>query len=225
MPKPMVLTKENVIAVMEGRKTMTRRIINPQPNVCPSENHPINHPNSFLSHVNKHGGIITGVMTIQEYAKEYAKYQVGDKVYIAEGYKFKYANLSQFSLVARTVSGRYTSDDSKFEMQLTEKEWKLFKARKDPYRHNAGRFMYKSLARTFMTITDVRVERLQEISMDDCFAEGITETRDSNDTLIFTPFDNFKTLWDSIHGPGAWDRNDWVWVNKWAKLKGDSDGK
>ncbi len=218
MSKPMVLTKENLIAAMEGRKTMSRRIIKPQPVMDKIES--FGESWSWRKSSKDRFSGVTYKQLISDKGLLYpgrARYSVGDEVYVAEGYKFKYANLSQFSLVARTVSGRYTSDDSKFEMQLTEKEWKLFKARKDPYRHNAGRSMYKSLARTFMTITEVRVERLQEISMDDCIDEGIIYGGEGTHYQLTAG--KFQILWNSIHGDGAFKLNPWVFVYKWGEVE------
>lgn len=82
---------------------------------------------------------------------------------------------------------------------------------------------------TTCEITKVRAERLQDISAVDAELEGVAHTefwtpKEMNDR----PFEEkwwddfyfwshypqivFKRLWDSIYGPGSWDRNDWVWV-------------
>lgn len=71
-------------------------------------------------------------------------------------------------------------------------------------------------SRLTLRITDVRVERLQDISEEDARAEGVTplfggmpshadEDRPSH-------YAAFARLWNSINGPGSWDANPWVWA-------------
>jgi len=64
-------------------------------------------------------------------------------------------------------------------------------------------------ARTIVEITDIRAQQIQSISEDDAIAEGVQgdETYDQS-----TPRMCFEALWDSIHGEGAWERNEFVWV-------------
>lgn len=61
-------------------------------------------------------------------------------------------------------------------------------------------------SRITLEITGVRVERLQDISEDDCWAEGIPYSPDVD------PVHEYRALWESINGPGSWDANPWVWV-------------
>ena len=74
-------------------------------------------------------------------------------------------------------------------------------------------------SRITLRITDVRVERLQNISEDDARAEGwpgpITETG----FPIAAPLAWFANVWTSINGPGAWDDNPWVWVIEFERVK------
>ncbi|GJH15010.1 hypothetical protein CBA19CS22_00730 [Caballeronia novacaledonica] len=68
-------------------------------------------------------------------------------------------------------------------------------------------------SRITLEITGVRVERLQEISQDDAEAEGINFLRsvpDADETLDARGL--FHCLWDGINGDGAWAANPWVWV-------------
>jgi len=64
-------------------------------------------------------------------------------------------------------------------------------------------------SRLTLTVTDVRVQRLQDISEDDMRAEGMHGNAGGAwgcEGLV----EDFTDLWDTIHGEGAWDRNDWV---------------
>ena len=81
-------------------------------------------------------------------------------------------------------------------------------------------------ARLFLEVVDVRLERLQDISLEDAKAEGIkcqTSKESGNpfkrffnyitDTYtFFFPNRSFMTLWKSIHGVESWNNNPYVWV-------------
>jgi len=96
------------------------------------------------------------------------------------------------------------------------------------YRH--ARYMPKKYARTWVQITDVRVQKVQAISEEDAIAEGIQKftygeeygegfishgywtERLALGAMPVTARLGFARLWDSIHGPGAWERDDWVFA-------------
>lgn len=83
-------------------------------------------------------------------------------------------------------------------------------------------------SRITLEITSVRVERLQEISSRDAIAEGIEacpiggEWRNYLDSApnrdALTPRVSFRSLWESINGPGSWDADPWVWVVEFRRL-------
>jgi hypothetical protein len=90
-------------------------------------------------------------------------------------------------------------------------------------------------SRITLEITSVRVERLREISASDSIAEGIEPVPDNSpfrntcgwkdylepDSLPFDhdkPSASFRTLWESINGPGSWKLNPWAWVIEFKKL-------
>ena len=72
-----------------------------------------------------------------------------------------------------------------------------------------ARFMPKWACRAVAECLEVRVERVQEISEEDSLSEG------------FQFREHFIRTWDSLHGPGAWERNEYVWVYRFRPLKGD----
>lgn len=75
--------------------------------------------------------------------------------------------------------------------------------------------MPQCLSRITLEITKVRVERLQEISNNDCEAEGLN--RDGPlESGNLRP--EFAELWDSLHSKGAWEQNPWVWVIEFKRL-------
>lgn len=86
-------------------------------------------------------------------------------------------------------------------------------------------FMPRWASRITLIVTDVRVERLQNISEADAIAEGVDTERccgvpsDSCGTHLggccgqpeaVEPVEAYSDLWDEINGPGAWDANPWV---------------
>jgi len=69
-------------------------------------------------------------------------------------------------------------------------------------------------SRITLEVTGVRVERLQDISEADAMAEGVhysllEKIQAGQDRWARHAY---KKLWESIHGPGSWDLNPWVWV-------------
>jgi hypothetical protein len=69
--------------------------------------------------------------------------------------------------------------------------------------------MPKWAARIWLTVTDVRVQRVQEISEADARAEGWPGNPEPP-YGCHHPRLWFKLTWNDIYGPGAWERNDWV---------------
>ncbi|EMM8868934.1 TPA: hypothetical protein R1870_001239 [Klebsiella oxytoca] len=79
--------------------------------------------------------------------------------------------------------------------------------------------MPKTASRILLEITDVRVERLNAISQEDAQAEGMaltgwrpTYSDPDSGGEVWTPYDNFAQLWESIYGADSWKFNPWVWV-------------
>ncbi len=86
-------------------------------------------------------------------------------------------------------------------------------------------------SRITLEVTGVRVERLQDISEEDAIAEGVEVLwrgyDDAQDFYrnyhtggyLFTAKASYRTLWESINGPGSWERNDWVWVIEFKRIE------
>jgi len=84
-------------------------------------------------------------------------------------------------------------------------------------------------SRITLEITDVRVERLQDISEEDCTAEGIGEPYFGDGDPPFVEPGvwvsrrmQFRNLWNHINGAGSWDANPWVWVVSFPAIAKDA---
>jgi hypothetical protein len=75
-------------------------------------------------------------------------------------------------------------------------------------------FMPRTASRILLKITDVRVQRLQDISQYDARAEGYTPH-----SYPLLPKIWFRHTWSSIHGDSSWDANPWVWALTFRRLK------
>lgn len=214
--RPIIFSGEMVRAILDGRKTQTRRVINPQPthelqdDSTPDCGHyewewcgKLLHPS--LCPYGKAGGGI--------YNKS------GDRLYVKERWALdkKYDKFPG-SKVPKKGRGRifYFADGEK-------PEW--------AGRSRAARFMPRWASRILVEITNVRWQQLQEISEKDARAEGVKSFEDLQLTWrdyqlksyapLHTARDSFKSLWDSINakrGQG-WDKNLWVWPITFEQIK------
>jgi len=96
------------------------------------------------------------------------------------------------------------------------------------YRWRPSIHMPRWASRITLEITSVRVERLQDISEADAAAEGVTpkwepgcsgRLMEALSGFSFRPAASaYADLWESLHGPGSWDANPWVWVVEFKRI-------
>lgn len=79
--------------------------------------------------------------------------------------------------------------------------------------------MHRWASRITLEITAVRVERLQDISEADAFAEGVTVTPCKPSRAERMGRDAYRELWKSINGHGSWEINPWVWVIEFRRVE------
>ena len=193
-------------AVIEGRKSMTRRIATA-----------LNHPNiTDISEwgIDSNGKAMLNItydIGLQE--DVYPNFQIAEVVAVAQAYK----NDDVLSFNA------YFPDGLKRHKEMLSSPGyrnKMFvKAEYMPHR---------------ICITDIKVERLRDISEEDCMKEGIMEGEFMNtwDTFYFdmwgdvpnhitfkTPHAAFASLIDRISGRGTWERNPWVFAYEFELVK------
>jgi hypothetical protein len=80
-------------------------------------------------------------------------------------------------------------------------------------------FLPRRGSRILLEITDVRVQRLQEISEGDARAEGAQKSWAGWPRLA-SYRSGFQSLWESINGTGSWHANPWVWAITFQRLGG-----
>lgn len=186
--KPILFNTEMVRAILDGRKTMTRRIIKFPINRF-TKNIPIADNVSFRQ-------IRSGKANFHEepfYGFDMkSPYSVCDTLYVRE----------TFAQPARHIFW-YKADENSW-LNSKNMRWK-------PSIH-----MPKEAARIFLKVTDVRVERLQEITEEQAEKEGLN---DYTSTAL-----GFCYLWDSIIKKSdldtyGWDANPWVWVIEFELLE------
>jgi hypothetical protein len=83
--------------------------------------------------------------------------------------------------------------------------------------------MPRALCRLVLEVTGVRVERLNDCTQADAIAEGIERDGDgwlsyAGGSCVEFPTTSYASLWDSINGADAWDANPWVWVVEFRRV-------
>ena len=87
-------------------------------------------------------------------------------------------------------------------------------------------FMPRHASRITLEVNAVRVERLHDISHEECIKEGMTSDDNgwwgapggSRGLLCTDPKYAYKEVWDSINGKDAWKQNPWVWVIEFKRI-------
>ena len=123
----------------------------------------------------------------------------GDRLWVRETWA---RNEDQLSDTRMDTSLVYRADgETRAKDNGTDKPWR-------PSIH-----MPRWASRITLEIAGVRVERLQDISTADCWAEGIAASPDVD------PVHEYRDLWESINGPGSWDANPWCWVLEFRRAQ------
>jgi hypothetical protein len=206
--RPIPFKGPMVRAIIEGRKTQTRRVLDPQPDSHARVNH-IEHvegTRSFDLHSGARlaNGKFQGSDRMQMVAAPYAP---GDRLWVREAWRAPIAvdHLPPRDIWA-TTPVCYEADGSKQPRHSIE--W-------GRYRHSM--FMTRWASRLTLIAESVRIERLQEISEEDAVTEGAgrkaggyTWPGAHHNAPPVTARTAFSMLWESINGAGSWDANPWV---------------
>lgn len=187
--RPILFSAPMVRALLEGRKTQTRRILKPQPHLMSANS---------LSYFGTDG------------KGHELRMRVGDRLYVREHWR---------------TSG---SLDSTAPRDLPRTAALLYNVDEDrpvwAGKHRQAMHMPRWASRLTLTVTDVRVERLQDISEADAIDEGIegysgmdpecagyiNYANNSDDGYWINPKASYASLWNLINGPDAWGTNPYV---------------
>ena len=212
---PILFSTEMVKAILDGRKTMTRRIV--------KHKYPLRGaPKSFSPYWDTDDDTLKkmfGFETEDEFVK--CPYQVGMKLWVRE--TFAYNTFCPPAKVDYKASYPI--------VEISQRPWK------------PSIFMPRWASRITLEITDIRVERVQDITDEDAIAEGLLKlTKDNgriwkygipdrdglpgNDDIGWawehwrmSPIDAYQYLWDSINGKKyPWSSNPWVWVISFKRV-------
>jgi len=200
-----ILFKPDMIqAIVEGRKTQTRRVIKPQPRRI---------DDAFDGTWEwKEKGHYYDDLTLYEELRSKPPYQVGETVYIKEAWA-EWINTSE-----HLASGVISIEEARADViyKATTPNWdEILKENGNPYLIKHTLLMPEWAARYFIKITDVRAERLQEITEEDAILEGMPRVTFPRHGAIIA----YGKLWNSLNKDYPWESNPWVWVYTFVKLE------
>lgn len=226
--RPILFSAPMIRALLAGTKTQTRRAI-PQAMQDAYDNY-----DDWCSNVS--AGVPTSRQWEREFFLERVRIQPGDRLWVRE-------------------SGHLLREAYDHDPQLREDLWRdagfqhsadgsIAPARDyDPplaeWIDDCARIVRPSIhmprwaSRLTLCVTDVRVERLQDISEEDARAEGVVQRPDGWFTVVDTSrgltgaathaVGAYAMLWETINGTGAWDANPWVAAYTFAVRSGNID--
>jgi hypothetical protein len=211
--RPIIFNAEMVKAILDGRKTQTRRLVNDNHTKAIEFMGGSNEENDEFEFVglnygkwgddsNEHGP--EWLVSCTEYPEEgvlpigQLLGAIGDRLWVRETF-------AQGLCTKSTLAYKATHKPEDLEEGWFEQiKW-------TPSIH-----MPRRASRINLEITNVRVERLKDISEEDALAEGCKAV----DMYELTAKDKFSSLWSSIYGEQSWQSNPWVWVVEFKRVEG-----
>lgn len=234
--KGLIFNSEMVRAILDGRKTQTRRIMKVQPEnselglsrVVESKNG-IDDGKYFWSQSDATG--------LKSRSKPFACPfgTVGDRIWVREAFRVHSRATDVATLVYKASErNSWTEQTHRVPVAVCNKP-------ATPEKWTPSLHMPRWASRILLEITDVRVERLNAISPEDAESEGLERTNFTGfgdepglpsypePDVYFDPLkkqwkeyppEAFAGLWESIYGEGSWQANPWVWVIKFKRIEG-----
>ncbi len=198
--KPILFSTSMVRAILDGRKTMTRRVIKNPP--WGMHNWDYDEDGGFEARCGNGGA---GGIFLDWNEPLKPPYKPGDILYVRETW---------VDTVSLPLDCAHYGINDKY----------MYKANclddiNPPWKWKPSIHMPKEAARIFLKVIDVRVERVQDISEDEAVAEGFSGFED--EAYLVLPSEEFAQYWDSLDAKRGfgWDENPWVWVIEFERIK------
>jgi hypothetical protein len=189
--RPIIFSAPMVRALLDGRKTQTRRVLKPQPDTTSDPS-----GQGQWGSVNRYG--------YWRPVAEICPVQPDDRLWVKETIR---PQLLRHILTGEELPGKWaTAYDADGEDVVNSEGFNCV-----PWWNHGGKlspiYMPRWASRITLTVTDVRVQRVWEISEADAVAEGFASYPPGRSAQI-----QFHAIWNSLHGPEAWDANPWVYA-------------
>jgi len=209
---PIIFSARMVRAILEGKKTQTRRVIGG-----------FDGADKFVRTDGVHAIFTDGILdrALPENAPhlmsakcQYGK--VGDRLWVRE--TCMYGGYFQGILIKYAIAGgEYIGSTMRISSFTADPEWMKFRERYSD-KWCPSIFMPRWASRVTLEITGVRAERVRSIAWSDAYAEGI-----SGGDWLGDPIGEYAKLWDSINAKRgySWDSNPWVWVIEFRRVEGE----
>lgn len=218
--RPILFSAPMVRAILDGRKTVTRRAVKPQPEDGATLAFLIQKPNAkgscaHFAHVDERG------IHSKELTLHCPHGMPGDRLWVREAWRTTGDDGRCDRMPPREIQPHavwYEADPLPFANPSNAPL---------PGKLRPSMFMPRWASRIALEITDVRVERLQSISEPDAMAEGVEQRGESwrNYLMPDAPeagfncaYNSFRSLWQSINGAESWDVNPWVWAISFKRV-------
>jgi len=197
--RPIIFSAPMVRALLDGRKTQTRRVVKPQP-----------------THLNPAGvpRIAQSVGNSKVIACPYGR--PGDRLWVRETWCGEVdCHTSQliYNEDGNTYKCLYRADGHHVVLDDGDGFTKTNKDGSEASPWKPSIHMPRWASRITLEIVSVRVDRLQDISEADAQAEGVYTDP------ACPAYDAYAALWDQINGAGSWDLNPLVWVIEFKKVE------
>lgn len=198
MEKPILFNTEMVQAIIEGRKTQTRRIVK------------IPDGFEFVTADKDKNVFLEHILCVQCYKQLKPPCKIGDTLWVRETWCRLQMLDGNENWIEGTERYYYRAGDWP--------ECNMFLKDDGSYSENVpwrpSIHMPRDAARIFLKVTNVRIERLQDITEEGAIKEGFNEVPE-----LFTAKDLFESEWNSIYSKRdyPWAYNPWVWVIEFEK--------
>ncbi|MDF7711357.1 hypothetical protein PUR37_21140 [Klebsiella pneumoniae] len=134
---------------------------------------------------------------------------VGDRIWVREAFRVHSRATDVATLVYKASErNSWTEQTRRVPVAVCNKP-------ATPEKWTPSLHMPRWASRILLEITGVRVERLRSMSQDDARAEGVIAASGPMEAGLA-----FRELWDSIYGEESWKANPWVWVIEFKRVEG-----